>query len=442
MSGPNDPAGADPDLDGDYVRVRVAGLGPIGEAEVEIAPLTVLIGRNGAGKSYLASVIWAILAGAPLFDAGGASPSPGWIRETAYEEGAAEKTVTVSLEQAQAWLDGLLASDGQSILRSIFASDDVRAGEFSVILPRTFNRLSSLIKKGDRPGSATWGWHTRDGQPFMDATISSDENFSADWGPARDILFHFMNPVPQIFGDVPYIPAARTGLVLAYPLLVERLFEGLRGGSRPPVDLFTTPVLRFLQSLATPYRGGKAGRDGPAAEVADFVETQILQGSLRREEGASAGLTFKPAHSDVELPMHLTSSLVTEVAPIVEVLRSPNAPRAIVLEEPEAHLHLSAQRCMARAIARLVNAGVRVVVTTHSDTFLQQLNLLLSSSIHGNDRYPGEERLSPRQVRAYEMTPGPRGAKAEPLTIGEFGLVVPSLNEIIADLSLEAASPE
>ena len=54
----------------------------------------------------------------------------------------------------------------------------------------------------------------------------------------------------------------------------------------------------------------------------------------------------------------------------------------LIIEEPEAHLHPGAQAAIALTLARLVRAGVRVIVTTHSYWFLQQLgNLILEGEL-------------------------------------------------------------
>ena len=49
----------------------------------------------------------------------------------------------------------------------------------------------------------------------------------------------------------------------------------------------------------------------------------------------------------------------------------------LIVEEPEAHLHPAAQTEVAHTLARLVNAGVQVVVTTHSDRLLKEFGNLI-----------------------------------------------------------------
>jgi predicted ATPase len=49
----------------------------------------------------------------------------------------------------------------------------------------------------------------------------------------------------------------------------------------------------------------------------------------------------------------------------------------LVIDEPELNLHPQNQRRVARLLARLTNVGINVLVTTHSDCLIKELNLLL-----------------------------------------------------------------
>ena len=43
-----------------HPKVRLVNIGPFEEAEVEVKPLTVFIGRNSVGKSLIAQTLWAL----------------------------------------------------------------------------------------------------------------------------------------------------------------------------------------------------------------------------------------------------------------------------------------------------------------------------------------------------------------------------------------------
>jgi len=51
--------------------------------------------------------------------------------------------------------------------------------------------------------------------------------------------------------------------------------------------------------------------------------------------------------------------------------------KLLMIDEPELNLHPDAQRFMARLIVFLVNRGVKVAVSTHSDYFIKEINSLI-----------------------------------------------------------------
>ena len=48
-----------------------------------------------------------------------------------------------------------------------------------------------------------------------------------------------------------------------------------------------------------------------------------------------------------------------------------------MIDEPELNIHPENQRHIARLLARLVNAGLRIVISTHSDYIVREFNSLL-----------------------------------------------------------------
>ena len=118
-----------------------------------------------------------------------------------------------------------------------------------------------------------------------------------------------------------------------------------------------------------------------------FIENQVLQGRIDLDE--AEGLPYPEIvyeQTSIEpslgtFTLDHTSSMVSELAPLILFLKYLVAgDDLLILEEPESHLHAGAQRQMARGIARLVNAGIRVIITTHSDMFVAQINNLLRLS--------------------------------------------------------------
>ena len=80
-----------------------------------------------------------------------------------------------------------------------------------------------------------------------------------------------------------------------------------------------------------------------------------------------------------------------------------------MIDEPELNLHPQNQRKVAQLLAMLVNHGIKVFVTTHSDTIIRELNTLLLldakdprlAELAKAEGYLESQFLSNDQVKAY-----------------------------------------
>ncbi len=78
-----------------------------------------------------------------------------------------------------------------------------------------------------------------------------------------------------------------------------------------------------------------------------------------------------------------------------------------MIDEPELNIHPENQRRTARLLAQLVNAGLNIVISTHSDYIVREFNSLLmlnedrDKTLRKKHKYKDEEILRPDQVRAY-----------------------------------------
>jgi ABC-type multidrug transport system ATPase subunit len=80
-----------------------------------------------------------------------------------------------------------------------------------------------------------------------------------------------------------------------------------------------------------------------------------------------------------------------------------------MIDEPELNLHPDNQRRIARLLARLVNLGIKVFITTHSSYIIKELNTLIMlnrdephlKQIAAEENYLESELLSPDKVKVY-----------------------------------------
>ena len=81
----------------------------------------------------------------------------------------------------------------------------------------------------------------------------------------------------------------------------------------------------------------------------------------------------------------------------------------LIVDKPELNLHPANQRRIARLFARLVNLGVKVFITTHSDYIVKELNTLIMLNhdkphlkrIANSEGYQLSELIHSDQVKVY-----------------------------------------
>ena len=102
-----------------------------------------------------------------------------------------------------------------------------------------------------------------------------------------------------------------------------------------------------------------------------------------------------------------------------------NPTMCLFIEEPESHLHPAMQVEFTRQIAALVQVGVRVIVTTHSEWVLEELgNIVRRSKLPKARRKEipkGEFALRSDQVGAwlFKQKMRPRGSVVEEVKLDE-----------------------
>jgi hypothetical protein len=147
--------------------------------------------------------------------------------------------------------------------------------------------------------------------------------------------------------------------------------------------------------------------------------------------------------------MALVSSVVTELTPLILALQRPIQPSFLVIEEPEAHLHPRVQRILARVLVRLANRGGKLLISTHSDLFAQQVNNCLKLGAAKQKLKPDafaalvkklgvheEEALAVDAVAGYGFTRQHDGStQVQALTVLPEGVVMPTFNVAIDEVN-------
>ena len=177
-----------------------------------------------------------------------------------------------------------------------------------------------------------------------------------------------------------YLPAARSGIMQSHRVIASSLVErATRGGLTPlEVPTFSGIVADFMQQLIL-YKESEVPDEG-ITQLAETIESDVLAGQILMKPTPSGypEFLYRPQETGEEVRLTRAASMVSELAPLVLFLRGGIRPGdTLIIEEPEAHLHPGAQTDIALTLAGLVRAGVRVVVTTHSDWLLKEIANLI-----------------------------------------------------------------
>jgi hypothetical protein len=192
--------------------------------------------------------------------------------------------------------------------------------------------------------------------------------------------------------------------------------------------------LLYANDLATHKK-----QSSPLAQLANRLEQELLGGAIRIDDDGE--MMFQPGASGPSLSLHLSSSSVKSLSGLSFYLRHiADVGQFLIIDEPELNLHPDNQRRVARVLARLARSGVKVLMTTHSDYIIREINnlIMLSADTEGTLReslgYSKEETLSPEQVGAYLFD----ASRANPMEVKPTGIEVETIDEEINALNSES----
>ena len=405
------------------VEIAVKNFGPIAEANIDLRPLTVFVGPSNTGKTYFATLVYAlhgVFNG--LYHSNVLSPFSFRVMDIFSE---LLTRLTTPKEEIQLILDKLdmnerpfklsdLSEEIRLKLSAIIKDTDFFREELQDELRNCFdlNTPSELMRlNGEQRNEATVLLKVSErNQEYLNISMSVSKlevNLnhlpSADSSAYDDTVLlpngwsvsgrfvddkrvsirSFGRPIE---GSRYYLPAARSGIMQSHRIIASSLVkQTTRSGMERSSELPTMSgvIADFMEKIIL-YKENtefKFEFDEKMKYLADILEKEVLGGEIHFQPSPSGypDFRYRPQGIEEEMRLSQTSSMVSELAPLVLFLRSLVHPGdTLIIEEPEAHLHPGAQADMAVILARLVRAGVRVIVTTHSDWLLEEIgNLIL-----------------------------------------------------------------
>ena len=485
---------------GPEIRIGVENLGPIEEGTVHLRPLTVFVGPSNTGKTYLAILIYAlqrVFRGFPRFPflseymhaAGNELPISDGEYETVLERIRADERPLHFSDMPDSVREAML---------SVFCDPEFLARNLGNELERCFDieEFSALIRDSSKSGCtnlllqvgetkrANWSFRMSfsesdlgsdgsiDGTVLIRDRISRlDPDYSMRFDHFRTFLkaaasqgmdwksviefFEFSEgasySAPGSRSNAHYFPADRSGVMHSHRVIASSLIaRSTRGGLERFPELPTIPgtMADFIQQLIMHDEPGRWYPRPPVprklmGDIADLLERETLGGQIRTLPGKAGGypeLVYCPEGTEGEIRLSRASSMVSELASLVLFMRSViGRGDTVIIEEPEAHLHPAAQTAMANALACLVRAGVRVVITTHSNWLLQEIGNLMREGELSERTNASESKvasaLRPDDVGVwlFDRPANSRGSTVREIPFDRIDGIEPADYESIAD---------
>ncbi len=253
------------------------------------------------------------------------------------------------------------------------------------------------------------------------------------------------------------MPAERNGLHLFFRELSTKRTALLHHASKQKINLnelfhdviksrYAQPIADYIDWLNN-LPELKMGKPGHFHALAEKLRRTISEG--RYLVSRDGDISFRPNKLSRDakeatpptLGLHATSSTIKSLFGFWFYLENQAKPGdVLMIDEPELHLHPKHQRELARIFAQLVNAGLRVIVSTHSDYLVREINSLIMLATDNPARdglmekhgYQKEHLLDKEMVAAYLVDN--REITAMEITSDE-GILEKTFDDVIDDLN-------
>lgn len=441
------------------LKFHVEDFGYLQQGDFELKPLTIFCGQNNTGKTWAMYALYDVLKGFSLTE-----PLPGisnLIRDL--------KTTGKIEWDAAEWIDAYFSEIEDFLTNSIrkrlpvsLNSDEeiVKNSTFTVLLSknwilRYFSGLLTFFSIIERNEQKLFYGNKEQNKPFQFILLDKDL-VDLEISLSNFLVNHLLGKEAFLLNMTFLIPAERNGLNLFFRELNFTRSQALHLSTMDlkgketyfkQLSLYAKPIADYIDWLnkLSWHKQSLLRFNVPFANIIPDLE-KISGGSYDVDiynKISFIRMDSQQEQSHLPIDLHLASSTANSLASLwffMSGLGTWSGRGTLMIDEPELNLHPSNQRAFARLLAKLVNAGTKVIISTHSDYLIREINSLIMLSqehpqradLMGKYGYSEAETLKPEQVGAYLFDKN--SIQAMEVSKDE-GIIATTFDEVINDLN-------
>lgn len=416
-------------------RIEVKNFGAVKDGNFDIKPLTIFIGDNDSGKSYISKFIYIVVKYLNNYSVNTMKD----MSKEKYKDTELLKTLEIYIKslntkentniQSQITIDlddkfmdyfiNDIKTNYEQILKKsleIYFSTNlgelvnIHKEEASIIIYTKYTTIKLIVKKdgtinlsledvkilniklnlytlvNEINDSFSMSYDVKDNNIEMDISLrgNSITDITYLFDRTIDMIFYTQNSFTNLPHTVDYFPANKSGILSNYNTHFQNLDKSsaieyiyndkninqdnyIVNDFIKIIQRYSIKSIKVNDNLCKSYKYILDNIDGKIY----FNDSKMLQYNIGNSE------------NNLDIPIENISTKVTELTPILLYLKEQDNQYLelqnpfLIIEEPESHLNPKMQRIMARLLVMMMNEGIQILITTHSDYILNEMDILL-----------------------------------------------------------------
>ena len=445
--------------------LNIENLGIVKQAQIDLSKKLILFcGKNGTGKTYASYVLQAFLDERNII-------FPLYCIKDIINQLLATGEFRISRSLLVEWLNAKCENVVED-LGSIFGiSDTTKEKLFSkfnlsvIYSEEDFgNTLSMPISAQMTEGAYLWKITKEKNSDVVKVDSNHDLSILATndsiraaaliCNILRNLTMCNISNVRMLTVERNSIYTFKTELSLSRNELIDQIQQTKKSDINI-FDFISRSTRRYPQAIRNSLRIANdlenvSKYDSPFAVIAENIEQNLLLGEVSMTKNGDVEFHAQGMPKSRKLPFHLSSSIVKTMASLVIYLRHiAKQGDVLIIDEPEMNFHPDVQVLLARLFAKLANTGLHVVMSTHSDYIVRELNNLImahaikdggiDNNVIADLGYQDSMLLDCNDVCAllFDKT-GKTVVRVTPMHIDKEGLAISSIDSTINNQNIAA----